>query len=620
MPYAATPALPIDPILPEVRRVLGGTLNAVLQAPPGAGKTTRVPLALLDEPWLSGSKIVMLEPRRLAARAAARRMADTLGEAVGETVGYRVRMDSKVGPKTRIEVVTEGILIRLLQRDPALEGIGAVLFDEFHERSLDADLGLALCLQTQSVLRDDLRLLVMSATLDGTAVARLLDDAPVITSEGRAFPVETRHIDPSGARRIEDAVASATLRALDEETGNILVFLPGVAEIRRVEKLLAQASTGPGILIAPLYGDLPQDRQDAAIGPTPPGLRKIVLATSIAETSLTIEGIRVVIDSGLMRVSRFDPGSGMTRLETIKVSQASADQRRGRAGRLEPGVCYRLWPQGQHRALPLHTAPEMLAADLAPLALELAQWGVSDPADLRWLDPPPAPAYAQARDLLHRLGALDGGGKITAHGGNMASLGMHPRLAHMVLRARDLGCGGARLPACGIAGGTRYPDRPAGRAAGFRYPPPCRGATNRRPETLVGPAGRGAGAAVAAPAWHRGRHRKRSGHRAGAGAGLSRPHRPAASGKRRAVPAQQRARRLLPEDGAAGRRGLPCRRRSRRREARSPHLPGRPAHAARDRGGLRRHHRDGRVRRLGQPGGSGAGAPAAPAWRVGPEG
>ena len=441
MPYATTPALPIDPILPEVRRALGGTLNAVLQAPPGAGKTTRVPLALLDEPWLSGSKIVMLEPRRLAARAAARRMADMLGESVGETVGYRVRMDSKVGPKTRIEVVTEGILIRLLQRDPALEGIGAVLFDEFHERSLDADLGLALCLQTQSVLRDDLRLLVMSATLDGTAVARLLDDAPVITSEGRAFPVETRHIDPSGARRIEDAVASATLRALDEETGNILVFLPGVAEIRRVEKLLGQASTGPGILIAPLYGDLPQDRQDAAIGPTPPGLRKIVLATSIAETSLTIEGIRVVIDSGLMRVSRFDPGSGMTRLETIKVSQASADQRRGRAGRLEPGVCYRLWPQGQHRALPLHTAPEMLAADLAPLALELAQWGVSDPADLRWLDPPPAPAYAQARDLLHRLGALDGGGKITAHGGNMASLGMHPRLAHMVLRARDLGCG-----------------------------------------------------------------------------------------------------------------------------------------------------------------------------------
>jgi ATP-dependent helicase HrpB len=441
LPYSVLSALPIDPVLPDISRALGTAPNAVLQAPPGAGKTTRVPLALLDEPWLAGSKIVMLEPRRLAARAAARRMADMLGEAVGETVGYRVRMDSKVGPKTRIEVVTEGILIRQLQRDPALEGIGAVLFDEFHERSLDADLGLALCLQTQSVLRDDLRLLVMSATLDGTAVARLLDRAPVITSEGRAFPVETRHIDPSGARRIEDAVASATLTALKEETGNILVFLPGVAEIRRVEKLLVQASAGPGVLIAPLYGDLPQDRQDAAIGPTPPGLRKIVLATSIAETSLTIEGIRLVIDSGLMRVSRFDPGGGMTRLETIKVSQASADQRRGRAGRLEPGVCYRLWPQGQHRALPPHTAPEMLAADLAPLALELAQWGVSDPADLRWLDPPPTPAYAQARDLLRRLGALDGDGRLTAHGGNMASLGMHPRLAHMVLRARNLGCG-----------------------------------------------------------------------------------------------------------------------------------------------------------------------------------
>jgi ATP-dependent helicase HrpB len=439
--YPVPSALPIDPVLPDISRALAAAPNAVLQAPPGAGKTTRVPLALLDEPWLAGSKIMMLEPRRLAARAAARRMADMLGEAVGETVGYRVRMDSKVGPKTRIEVVTEGILIRQLQRDPALEGIGAVLFDEFHERSLDADLGLALCLQTQSVLRDDLRLLVMSATLDGTAVVRLLDGAPVVTSEGRAFPVETRHIDPSGARRIEDAVASATLTALKEETGNILVFLPGVAEIRRVEKLLVQASTGPGVLIAPLYGDLPQDRQDAAIGPTPPGLRKIVLATSIAETSLTIEGIRVVIDSGLMRVSRFDPGGGMTRLETIKVSQASADQRRGRAGRLEPGVCYRLWPQGQHRALPPHTAPEMLAADLAPLALELAQWGVSDPADLRWLDPPPAPAYAQARDLLRRLGALDADDRITAHGGNMASLGMHPRLAHMVLRARDLGCG-----------------------------------------------------------------------------------------------------------------------------------------------------------------------------------
>ncbi|UEM22995.1 ATP-dependent helicase HrpB [Skermanella mucosa] len=462
-PETVFPALPIDPILPEIRRALAGSRHAVLQAPPGAGKTTRVPLALLQEGWLAGGKLIMLEPRRLAARAAARRMAGLLGEAVGETVGYRVRMDSKVGPRTRIEVVTEGVLIRQLQQDPALEGVGAVLFDEFHERSLDADLGLALCLQTRSVLRDDLRLLVMSATLDGAAVAGLLGGAPVVTSEGRAFPVETRHVDPSKARRIEDAVASAVLRALDEEPGNILVFLPGVAEIRRVERQLRDALPGPGILIAPLYGDLPQEQQDQAIGPTPPGRRKVVLATSIAETSLTIEGIRVVVDSGLMRVSRFDPGSGMTRLDTVKVSQASADQRRGRAGRLEPGVCYRLWPEGQHRALQPHTAPEMLAADLAPLALELAQWGVVDPAELCWLDPPPAPALAQARDLLRRLGALDAGDKITPHGRRMASLGMHPRLAHMVLAGDRLGCGAL---ACEIAALLGERDILAGPSAG----------------------------------------------------------------------------------------------------------------------------------------------------------
>jgi ATP-dependent helicase HrpB len=442
------PALPIDPVLPELRQILGSAGNAVLQAPPGAGKTTRVPLALLDQPWLAGRKIVMLEPRRLAVRAAARRMADLLGEAVGGMVGYRVRLDSKVGPNTRIEVVTEGVFIRQLQQDPALEGVGAVLFDEFHERNLDADLGLALCLQAQAVLRDDLRLVAMSATLDGVAVARLLGDAPVVTSEGRSFPVETRHIDPPPNRRIEETVAAAVRRALAEEPGNVLVFLPGVAEIRRVERLLREADCGPGVLIAPLYGDLPQEQQDQAIGPTPPGRRKVVLSTSIAETSLTIEGIRVVVDAGLMRVSRFDPGSGMTRLETVKVSQASADQRRGRAGRLEPGVCYRLWPEAAHRALLPHTPPEMLAADLAPLALELAQWGVADPADLSWLDPPPAAAYAQARGLLAGLGAIAADGTITGHGRAMAGLGMHPRLAHMVLRSKEMGLGAL---ACDIA-------------------------------------------------------------------------------------------------------------------------------------------------------------------------
>jgi ATP-dependent helicase HrpB len=319
------------------------------------------------------------------------------------------------------------------------------VFDEFHDRSLDADLGLALCLQSQSLLRDDLRLLVMSATLDGVGVARLLDGAPVITSEGRAFPVETRHLDPSASRRIEDAVAATVLRALDEEKGNILVFLPGVAEIRRVERQLRDAALGTNVLVAPLYGDLSQEAQDQAIGRTPPGSRKVVLATSIAETSLTIEGVRVVVDSGLMRVARFDPGTGMTRLETVKVSQASAEQRRGRGGRLEPGVCYRLWPAGQHGALAARTAPEMLAADLAPLVLELAQWGVQDPGELRWMDTPPAAAFAQARDLLGKLGALDatldGTGRITPHGQRMASLGMHPRLAHMVLVADRQGRG-----------------------------------------------------------------------------------------------------------------------------------------------------------------------------------
>jgi len=444
-----SPTLPIEPVLPELLSALAERGLAVLQAPPGAGKTTRVPLALLDEPWLAGRKIVVLEPRRLAARAAARRMAAMLGESVGQTVGYRVRLDTRVGPKTRIEVVTDGLFLRQLQDDPAIEEVGAVLFDEFHERGIDSDLALALCLEARGALRDDLRLCVMSATLDGAPVAALLGGAPMVTSKGRAFPVETRHLDaPAPGVRIEDAVASTVRRALAEEPGNLLVFLPGAGEIRRVQALLDGAGLEPNVHLAPLYGDLPADAQDRAIGPTPPGVRKVVIATPIAETSLTIEGIRVVIDSGLMRVPRFDPRSGMTRLVTVKVSQASAEQRRGRAGRLEPGVCYRLWPEPAHRALPPFTAPEILDADLAPLALELAMWGVADANSLTWLDPPPASSMAQARELLRELGALDEGGAVTTHGRRMAGFGVHPRLSHMMLAGKERGLGGL---ACQVA-------------------------------------------------------------------------------------------------------------------------------------------------------------------------
>lgn len=443
----AIPPLPIDPVLPELLAALKARGVAVLQAPPGAGKTTRVPLALLDEPWLAGRKVIVLEPRRLAARAAARRMASMLGEGVGQTVGYRVRLDTRVGPKTRIEVVTDGLFLRQLQDDPELSGVGAVLFDEFHERGIDSDLALALCLEARGALRDDLRLVVMSATLDGGPVAALLE-APIVTSQGRAFPVETRHLDPPApGARIEDAVASAVRRALNEEPGNVLVFLPGAGEIRRVQSLL-EGAVAPDVHLAPLYGDLPADAQDRAIGPTEPGTRKVVLATPIAETSLTIEGIRVVVDGGLMRVPRFDPRSGMTRLVTVKVSQASAEQRRGRAGRLEPGVCYRLWHESTHKALAPFTAPEILDADLAPLALELAMWGVADANSLMWLDPPPAPSMAQARELLRELGALDGANAITPHGRRMAGFGVHPRLAHMMLAGKDLGLGGL---ACEVA-------------------------------------------------------------------------------------------------------------------------------------------------------------------------
>lgn len=440
--------LPIDPILPEILDGLARANGLVLQAPPGAGKTTRVPLAVLDSPWLEGRKIILLEPRRLAARAAASRMAATLGEAPGETVGWRIRFESKIGPKTRIEVVTEGILARMLQDDPSLPGVGLVIFDEFHERSIHADLGLALALESQQGLRDDLRLMVMSATLDGAPVARLMGGVPLVTSAGRAFPVETRFLARPDPRRFADEVCAAVVLALRQDMGDILVFLPGASEIRRVEALLAEHPAARGILIAPLYGDLSQEAQDQAIRPDRDGRRKVVLSTAIAETSLTIDGVRVVVDGGLMRVARFDPGSGMTRLVTMAASRAAADQRRGRAGRQGPGLCYRLWSEAEDRALQPWTAPEITEADLAPLALDLAQWGVGDPAGLAWLDPPPAPHLAQARQLLDELGALDGDGRITAHGRAMARLPLHPRLAHMALTGKALGLGGL---ACDLA-------------------------------------------------------------------------------------------------------------------------------------------------------------------------
>lgn len=441
-------SLPIDDILPTLLRELRTSTNVVLQAPPGAGKTTRVPLALLDEPWLAGRRILMLEPRRLAARAAAHRMAALRGERTGETVGYRVRMETRVGPRTRVEVVTEGVLTRMLQSDPALDGVGLVIFDEFHERSLHADLGLALCLESQAVLREDLRIIAMSATLDGTAVARLLGDAPVLESRGRSYPVHTRYLERPLSGHLEPAVVRTIREALAMQEGDVLVFLPGAGEIRRVEAQLANAGLDPSVTIAPLYGRLAQDAQNRAIEPSPSGRRKVVLATSIAETSLTIEGVRVVVDSGRMRVPRFSARTGMTRLETVPVSRASAEQRCGRAGRLAPGVCYRLWTEYEQRGLVPHGAAEILEADLAPLALDLAAWGVPDPAALRWLDPPPSGAYNQARELLTELDALAADGTITAHGRRLARLALHPRLAHMLVRGAALGHGAL---ACDLA-------------------------------------------------------------------------------------------------------------------------------------------------------------------------
>ena len=434
-------SLPIDEVLPALREALATRHEAVLEAPPGAGKTTRVPLALLNEPWLAGQTILMLEPRRLAARAAAERLASELGEKVGETVGYRIRLDSKVGPRTRIEVVTEGILTRRLQDDPALEGVGLLIFDEFHERSLDADLALALSLNGRELFRDDqpLKILLMSATLEGERLAGLLDDAPILRSEGRMYPVAMRWGRPfQPGEFIEPRLVQTILEALNDETGSLLVFLPGQAEIRRVHQQLADAlGENTQVLLCPLHGELDLAAQRAAIDPAPAGKRKVVLATNIAETSLTIDGVRVVIDAGLARVPRFDPGSGMTRLDTQRISRASATQRAGRAGRLEPGVCYRLWSQDQHEQLAAYASAEVLSADLAGLALQLGRWGVT-PTQLVWLDVPPAAAYAQAQDLLDRLGALDGE-SLTRHGQAMAELPAHPRIAHLLLRGQALG-------------------------------------------------------------------------------------------------------------------------------------------------------------------------------------
>jgi ATP-dependent helicase HrpB len=438
--------LPIDAALPDLTAALGANTAAVLVAPPGAGKTTRVPLVLAREDWAQKARrILVLEPRRLAARAAAERMAQTLGERVGDTVGLRVRFGSKISSRTRVEIITEGVFTRLILDDPMLDGVAAVIFDEFHERSLDADLGLALARDVQQGLREDLRILVMSATIDGARIANLLGDAPVIASEGRAFAVETRYAGRDG-RPIEPQVADTILRAMRADTGSLLAFLPGAAEIRRTKTLL-ETSTEPSTDVVALYGALTGDEQDRAIAPALAGRRKIVLATSIAETSITIEGVRIVVDSGLARVPRYEPDVGVTRLETVRVSRAAADQRRGRAGRTEPGVCYRLWDEPQTAALEPFARPEILAADLSSFALDLAAWG-GGPDQLAFLDPPPKAALTEAKALLNELGAIDGDGRITAEGKLLRRLPLPPRLARMVV---DAGAEGDALPAAEIA-------------------------------------------------------------------------------------------------------------------------------------------------------------------------
>ena len=451
------PVLPIDTVLPELRIALAGADAVVLQAPPGAGKTTRVPLALLDAPWLVGQSILMLEPRRLAATNAARFMARLRGEKVGDTVGYAIRYERKVSKATRIEVVTEGILTRRLQSDPELSGVGLVIFDEFHERNLNSDLALALCRDAQLGLRDDLKLLVMSATLDAAPVARLLGDCPLIGSAGRAYPVEVRYLSQEPRGRVGDYVPPAVRRALGETTGDLLVFLPGSGEIRRCVEALADLAVS--VDIRPLYGDLPFADQERAI--LPGSRRKVVLATNIAETSLTIDGVSVVVDAGLERRPRFDATRGMTSLETVRISRASATQRAGRSGRLGPGICYRLWTEGAQGALLPFTPPEIRSADLAPLVLDLARWGTTDVAQLAWLDPPSSGHLAGARTLLHLLGALDRTGRLTPLGERMSEIPAHPRLARLLLAAQAAGTPGlgadlaALLGERDLAGGER---------------------------------------------------------------------------------------------------------------------------------------------------------------------
>lgn len=439
-PFASAITLPIDSVLDELTEALERNTNAVLVAEPGAGKTTRVPLKLLDASWCEDGRILVLEPRRLAARSAAHRMASELGETVGQTVGYRVRMDTKVSRDTRIEVITEGVFTRLVLDDPELTGVAAVLFDEFHERSLDGDLGLALAIDVQSALREDLRLLAMSATIDAAQVSSLLGECPVISCAGRSFPVETRYLGRTAHQRIEPQMADAVQKALREESGSILAFLPGQGEIRRVQDLL-HGKVPEDTLIAPLYGAMESRDQDLAIKTAPEGKRKVVLTTAIAQTSLTIQGIRVVIDSGLSRVPKYEPQTDLTRLETVRVSQAAAEQRKGRAGRLEAGVCYRLWDEPQTASLAPFDTPEILQTDLSALALDLASWGTVDVGSLAFLDHPPKGAWQEAIKLLQSLDALDGDERLTTRGKQLSRLPLSPRLAHMIFEGVDHGEG-----------------------------------------------------------------------------------------------------------------------------------------------------------------------------------
>ena len=559
----------------------------MLVAPPGAGKTTRVPLVLAREDWAQKARrILVLEPRRLAARAAADRMAQTLGERVGDTVGLRVRFGSKISSRTRIEIITEGIFTRLILDDPMLDGVAAVIFDEFHERSLDADLGLALARDVQQGLREDLRILVMSATIDGARIAALLGDAPVIASEGRAFPVETRYAGRD-ARPIEPQVADTIMRAMRADTGSLLAFLPGAAEIRRTKTLL-EGRTEPSTDVVALYGALAGDEQDRAIAPALPGRRKIVLATSIAETSITIEGVRIVVDSGLARVPRYEPDVGVTRLETVRVSRAAADQRRGRAGRTEPGVCYRLWDEPQTAALEPFARPEILAADLSSFALDLAAWG-GGPDQLAFLDPPPKAALTEAKALLSELGAIDGDGRITAEGKLLRRLPLPPRLARMVV---DAGAEGDALPAAEIAtligerglGGDDVDLRERLNALRRDRSPRARDAramAQRWAEIPPSPQGGG-----------------ESERRRAARARLSRTHRQEPRRRGGRVPARQRPRRQHRPRLAAGARAVPRRRRACRNGGAGPHPLRRADHACRDRAALFRSHRSARGDRV----------------------